>query len=109
MEKKTLIALIAFLAAGVGAFFVMRSPEKGQRTGAARRPIPEIKSDTVDELELTSEKQDHTVLVNKCGGWRLKTTDQGADPQALKMLVDALGKLTFGDLVTESADKLADL
>ncbi|HZS39818.1 MAG TPA: DUF4340 domain-containing protein [Polyangia bacterium] len=109
MEKKTLIALIAFLAAGVGAFFVMRSPEKGQRTGAAPRPIPEIKSDTVDELDLTSEKQDHTVLVKKGGGWRLKTTDQGADPQAVKMLVDALGKLTFGDLVTESADKLADL
>ena len=37
MEKKNLIALIAVIVLGAGAYMVMHAPQKGQRTGAPPR------------------------------------------------------------------------
>ena len=109
MEKKTAIALVAFLVCGVGAFFVLRSPEKGERSGPPPRPFPEVKSDGVTELDVTTDKGEHTHLVKQGGGWRIQPGDLGADPAAVKALVDAIANVKFGDLVTESAAKHDDL
>ncbi len=110
MEKKTLFSVGALLVLGLGAFFVMRAPEKGQRVGPKPRPIAPIKAAELAELDLTTEKQDHVVLVKKGGGWRLQgPQDWGADPQAAKALEGALEKLSFGDLVTEGVEKHGEL
>lgn len=110
MEKRTWFALIAVIALGAGAFAVMRSPEKGQRSGPPPRPIAEIKAADVASLEVSNDKQEKTVLDKSGGEWRVKQPgDWKADANAVKALVDALGKLSFGDIVSENVDKQADL
>jgi hypothetical protein len=111
MEKKTLIAIVAMAVLGVAAFAVTRSPEKGQRVGKPPRPIPEVKASEVTELELTSDKQEKVALVREGGErWRVKVpADWPADPGLVKSLLDAMEKLSFGDLVTESTAKLGEL
>ena len=56
MNKKTLVSLVLFVGLGVGAFFALRSPEKGERRGPKIGPagISAIKKDEVDELEITN-------------------------------------------------------
>ncbi|HEX4459121.1 MAG TPA: DUF4340 domain-containing protein, partial [Polyangia bacterium] len=114
MEKRTLYALLAVLAVGALVLVVQRSPEKGQRKGPPPRPVAELKAADIAKLELTNEKQEHTTL-EKSGPtataeWRMKQPgDWKADQSAVKQLLDAVGKLSFADTVTESADKHAEL
>src|SRR5207248_1718317 len=63
LQNKTSLALMAFVLLGVGAYFAMRAPEKGERKGAEARPagVAAIKPDAVDELEVTYEKQTTTL------------------------------------------------
>lgn len=110
MEKRTLLALIAVVALGAGAFAVMRAPEKGERQGPPPRPVAEIKPADIAKLEVTTEKQDKTVLEKSGAEWQIKQPGEWkADQNAVKQLVDALGKLSFGDTVSENPDKFADL
>jgi hypothetical protein len=110
MEKKTLYALIGVLVLGSAAYTVMRSPEKGQRQGAPPRPIAQLKAADVAHIEITNEKQEKTVLDKKDGKWRIvEPKDWTADQAAVKTLTDGLEKLAFGDLVSEGADRHADL
>jgi hypothetical protein len=106
MEKKTLWAVLAMVLLGAVAFAVMRSPEKGQRTGPPPRPIPAFKAADVVALETTTEKQDKTTLEKTGDGWRVKQPkDWPADGTAIKALLDALEKLSYGDVVTEGKQK----
>src|SRR4030095_13275301 len=96
MEKRTIYALLAVATLSLIAFLVLRSPEKGQRTGPGPRPFPESKAEQVTQLDVVSEKQDHTTLVKKGGGWRIQSAeDWGADPQAAKALIDAIAAVTL--------------
>ncbi len=106
MEKRTLYALVVFVAVGLGAFWVLRAPEKGERSGPRPRPIDVIKSADVQTLEVTTEKQEHVTLTKSGSAWRVTAPkDWPADSSGVKSLLDGLEKLTFSDLVTEVKEK----
>ncbi len=116
MEKKTLFAFLAMVVLGIGATVVMRAPEKGQRVGPPPRPIPVLKAADLGQIEITTDKQEKVVLEKTPGaasekdGWREKTpTDWPADPSAIKSLIDGLEKIVFHDVVTEGAEKHAEM
>jgi hypothetical protein len=106
MEKRTLYALVAFVVFGLGAFLVMRAPEKGQRSGPRARPLNPPKAADVVHLDITTDKGENVSLEKSGSAWRIQSPkDWPADQAAVKSLVDGLEKMTFGDLVTESKDK----
>jgi hypothetical protein len=109
MEKKTVYAIVAAALLGLGAFAILRQPEKGQRVGPPPRPVPVVKAADVARIEVANEKQEKTVLDRK-GMWRVsEPKDWPADQAAVKALLDGFEKLTFADMVTESPDKFADM
>lgn len=107
MEKKTLLAMVALVALGAAAALTLMRPEKGQRQGAAVRPLAPIKADGVTAIEVTNDKQATTTFgrKDKDAPWKIGATDKNAEPQLVKGLVDSIEKLTFGDLVTENETK----
>ena len=110
MEKKTLYALVALVALGIGAVFAMRAPEKGERKGPPPRPIAAFKASDVASLEILTEKQEKTVLTKSGDKWRITAPgDWPADAAGVKSLLDGLERLAFGDIVTETTDKHAEL
>jgi hypothetical protein len=111
MEKRTLIALLLVAALGVGAFAVMRAPEKGQRQGPPPRPIPALKAADFTKLEVTTDKQEPCTLERGEGGkWLVKAAAQWpADQGAVKQTIDALERMTFGDLVSDNPAKQEEL
>ena len=110
MEKRTIFALSAFLVIGLGAFFVMRAPDKGDRVGPRPRAFPEIKADDVTELDVASTKQEKTTLVKKDGVWRIEGPgDWAADAAAVKGLLDGLATISFGDVATDDPKKQAEM
>jgi hypothetical protein len=110
MEKRTLYALVLFLALGLGAFLVMRAPEKGDRSGPKPRPVPTIKAAEIEALDVTSEKQEAVSLAKDGANWRIKAPkDWPADAAGVKSLVDALEKLSFADIVTENKEKYDEM
>ncbi len=107
MENKTLYAVIALVVLGAGAVFVLRAPEKGQQTGAAPRPIAELRQGDFGSVDITTAKGEKIALTKKADGWHLG--DAAADKTAVTPLLEGLGKLTFGDPVTEETKKYDDL
>jgi hypothetical protein len=110
MEKRTLYALVGMIALGAIAFAVLKSPEKGQRKGPPPRPIAQIKAADVARLELTSEKQEHTVLEKSGNDWQVKEpAPWKADQAGVKQVLDSLERLSFNDTASEVAEKHAEL
>lgn len=111
MEKKTLYALIALLALGGLSFYVMRSPEKGDRVGERPRPLPEIKSGSITQIELAQPKGTDKVTLSKKGDkWQVTAPyDKPADQSAVKSIVDALEKMKWGDITTQQKERHGDL
>jgi hypothetical protein len=110
MEKRTLLAVVLVVVLGAAAFLVMRAPEKGQRKGPPPRPIAALKAADVTGLEVWNDKQQHAVLEKSGSDWRVKEpADWKADQAAVKQLTDALEKVTFGDVVTETKGKHEEL
>ncbi len=110
MEKRTLYALLAVALLGGVAIWVMRSPEKGQRSGPPPRPVAVVKAADIITLELTNDKNEKTVLSRSTGAWRVTSPgDWKADQQGVKQVVDGLEKLTFGDVASQNVDKQAEL
>jgi hypothetical protein len=72
MEKRTLYALVAFFVLGLGAFLVMRQPDKGDRVGPKPRPVAAFKAADIQTLEVTSEKQEKVTLEKAGTTWRIK-------------------------------------
>ncbi len=106
MEKKTLLAVVALLGLGVAAALTLTKPQKGQRTGAAPRPVQAFKAAEVTEVEISSDKQTKTTLKKVADVWKLDGPEaRNADPSQTKNLVDGLEKLSFGDVVTENEAK----
>ena len=110
MEKRTLYAALVVVLLGIASFAVLRSPEKGQRSGTKARPISVIKPDEITKLEITTSKDEKTILERNGDGWHISAPLQAsADAQAVKALTEGIGKLTFGDVVTETTTKHSEL
>jgi hypothetical protein len=110
MEKRTLYALLAVIVLGGITFATLRAPEKGQRQGPPPRPIPQIKASDLAHLELTNDKQQHTVLEKSGTDWAVKEPGAWkADQGAVKQVVDSLEKLAFADTASETNAKHEEL
>ncbi|MCS6914258.1 MAG: DUF4340 domain-containing protein [Myxococcales bacterium] len=103
MEKKTLYALAALVVLSVLAVLVLRSPEQGERVGERPRPIPEIAPGSITTLEITQPGGKDQVVLSKRGDkWQVTSPyDKPADTSAVKLVVEALEKLRWGDITTQ--------
>jgi hypothetical protein len=105
MNRKTLLAGAVFAGLLVITLFVLRSPEKGTRTGETPRPIAAIGDGNADTIEVT---KDGKKTVIKRDGAGFKVTDPvayAADAEAAKQAFEAVEKLEFGSIVTDQKSK----
>jgi hypothetical protein len=105
MNRNTLLAGALFAGVLVVAIFVLRSPEKGTRTGEGPRPIPKIAAGDVDALEVT--KDGKTTVIKRAGSGFQVTSPLAypADAEAAKQAFEAIEKLEFGNIITEQKAK----
>jgi hypothetical protein len=104
MNRKTLFAGAIFAGLVLVAIGLLRSPEKGTRPPGERpRPIPRLKADDFDTLEIT--KAGATTVIKKQGdGYQIvKPVDYLADKDAAKTAFEAIEKMEFNDIL--SAEK----
>jgi hypothetical protein len=104
MNRKTLFAGAIFAGLVLVAIGLLRSPEKGTRPPGERpRPIPRLKTDDFDTLEIT--KAGATTVIKKQGdGYQIvKPVDYLADKDAAKTAFEAIEKMEFNDIL--SAEK----
>lgn len=96
MNRKTLIAGVVFVGLLVLAIVVMRSPEKGERTGQGPRPVAKLNPGDFDTLEVT--KDDKTTVIKRDGAQYKVTAPvaYAADQDGAKQAFEALEKLEFG-------------
>jgi hypothetical protein len=105
MNRKTLTAGAVFAGLLVLTLVVLRSPEKGSRTGEAARPVPAIAAGTIDSLEVT--KDGKTTVIKKDGA-NYKVTAPvayAADTDAAKQAFEAIEKLDFAGIVSDQKAK----
>jgi hypothetical protein len=111
MNRKTLYALIAFLVLGGGAYYALRAPEKGERSGPHEPPkgVSAVSAATLDELEVTSNKE-KTQLKKEGGKWMVVApVHYPADADAVKSAVEKLEKLAWGEVVSQQKDRQKEL
>src|SRR5262245_57499355 len=103
MNRKTLISGVVFALLLVLAIVVMRSPEKGSRTGEPLRPVPRLAGFEV--LEVT--KGTVTTVIKKEGTtFKVqKPVPYAADQEAAKQAFEAIDKLEFDGVVTDQKAK----
>lgn len=108
MNKKTLIALGAFVVLGLIAIVALRQPEKGERASDHPRPLPVINPVEVTTLEVT--KGGATTTIKNEGGIYKVTApvNYPADASTSKTAFEALGRMDITDLVTSQPDKQAE-
>jgi hypothetical protein len=108
MNKKTLIALGAFVVLGLIAIVSLRQPEKGERASDHPRPIPVLHPTEITTLEVT--KGGVTTTIKNEGGIYKVTAPvtYPADSAAAKAAFEGLGKMDINDLVTSQPDKQAE-
>ncbi len=110
MEKRTLISVVVAVVLGLGAYAALRAPQKGEGRAKAARPVPAMKAADITRLEITTQKDEKTTLEKRGERWMITAPGEWpADAAVVKSLLDGLEKLGFGDLVTEHADKHAQL
>jgi hypothetical protein len=105
MNRKTLIAGGAFVVLAAIALLVLRSPEKGARTGEAPRPIAKLAPGAFDTLEVT--KGGATTVIKKDGSTYkiLKPVPYAADQDAAKQAFESLEKLEFDGTTSDQKSK----
>ncbi len=106
MNRNTMIAGGIFVALGVAAFAVLRSPEKGTRIGELPRPVPKLTD--VDTLEVT--KGGATTVVKK-DGTTFKVVSPVkylADQEGAKQAFEQMEKLEFDGIVSDQKAKHAE-
>ncbi len=105
MNRKTLTAGLVFLVLAAATVFVLRSPEKGARTGEAPRPIAKLAPGDFDTLEVT--KGDATTVIKKDGSTYkvVKPVPYPADQEAAKSAFESLEKLEFDGIVSDQKSK----
>jgi len=84
MNRKTLIAGAVLVVLALVSFVVLRSPEKGTRTGEAARPIAKLGPNDFDTLEVT--KGGSTTVLQRQGTTYkvVKPVPYAADQEAAK-------------------------
>ena len=105
MNRKTLIAGAVFAGLALVAFIVLRTPEKGTRTGEAPRPVVRLNAGDFDTVEVT--KGGTTTVIKKEGTTFkvVKPVPYAADQDAAKQAFEALEKLEFDGIVTDQKSK----
>jgi hypothetical protein len=105
MNRKTLTAGAVFAGLLLLTLVVLRSPEKGSRTGEAARPVPKIAAGAIDSLEVT--KDGKTTVIKKDGSNYKVTAPVAypADADAAKQAFEAIEKLDFAGIVSDQKAK----
>jgi len=106
MNRKTLIAGAIFAGLVLVTIGLLRSPEKGTRPAGERpRPIPKLKADAFDTLEVT--KGGATTVIKKQGDdyQIVKPIDYAADKDGAKSAFEAIAKLEFHDVVSDQKSR----
>jgi hypothetical protein len=108
MNRKTLLALGAFLVLGALAIFALKQPEKGERTNDSDRPIPKLTQASIDTVEITKGGQT-TILKAEGGKYKLLApVAYPADESAAKAAWEMLDRMNVSDLVTDQKAKQAE-
>lgn len=106
--KKSLVSLLV-LGGLVGAYlYVQHIPQKGEPK-ARFSPIPHLKKDDIQKVEMTKEGE--KVVLTRVGPETFKVTqpiDYPADKSSVKLMLEKLEKLQFGDMVTDKPEKHAE-
>jgi hypothetical protein len=105
MNRKTLIAGAVFAGLALVTFAVLRSPEKGQRTGEQARPVAKLKAGDFDTIEVT--KGGTTTVVKKEGESykQVQPVPYPADQDTAKQAFAALEKLEFAGIISDQKAK----
>jgi hypothetical protein len=108
MNRKTLIALGAFVVLAAIAIFAVRQPEKGERAADHPRPIPPLDAAQITTIDVT--KAGTTTTIKKEGDTYRVTAPvaYAADPAMAKPAFEGLGKMDVSDLVTDQPAKQAE-
>jgi hypothetical protein len=108
MNRKTLLAGAVFAGLLLLTLVVLRSPEKGSRTGEAPRPLPAIAPGSVDTLEVT--KDGKTTVIKKEGSAYKVTAPvtYPAETDAAKQAFEAMEKLDFSGIISDQKAKHAE-
>jgi hypothetical protein len=109
MNKKTIVALVIFVALLGTVYLIQSRPQRGQRVGERARPLPAIKADAIGEVSISSKGA--TVVLVRAGkdSWRLaKPIAYPADKYATDTLIEKLSKLELGDQVSEQRARHAE-
>jgi hypothetical protein len=108
MNKKTLMALGAFVALAVIAFVALRQPETGEKASDHPRPIPTLNPVEITTLDVT-KKGVTTTIKNEGGIYKVTApVTYPADATSAKNAFEALGKMDVSDLVTQQETKQAE-
>jgi Domain of unknown function (DUF4340) len=105
MNRKTLTAGVVFAVLAAVAFLVLRSPEKGSRTGEAPRPIARIGPGDLDTIEVTKAGGTTVIKRNGSSYQVLKPHPYAADQDAAKQAFEALEKLEFDGIISDQKSK----
>ncbi|MGC9982563.1 MAG: DUF4340 domain-containing protein [Polyangia bacterium] len=106
MNRKTLLAGAIFAGLVLVTIALLRSPEKGTRpTGERPRPIPKLKANDFDTLEVT--KGGVTTVMKKQGdGYQIvKPVDYPADKDGAKAAFEGIEKLEFNDIISDQKSR----
>ncbi len=108
MNRKTLLALGAFVVLGIIAFVAVRAPEKGERAADRARPIPAVDAAQITTVDIT--KGGITSTLKKEGdNYRVTApTAYAADAANAKAVWEGLGKMDVSDLVTDQPAKQSE-
>jgi hypothetical protein len=105
MNRKTLIAGVVFAGLALVTVMVLRSPEKGTRTGENARPVAKLSASDFDTLEVTKGAVT-TVLKREGGAYKVeKPMPYAADQDAAKQAFEGLEKLEFDGIISDQKSK----
>jgi hypothetical protein len=105
MNRRTLIAGVILAGLVLVGVVMMRSPEKGTRTGEAPRPIAKLGAGDFDTLEVT--KGGTTTVIKKDGAtFKIeKPVAYAADQDAAKQAFEGVEKLEFDGVISDQKSK----
>src|SRR5438046_482137 len=101
MNRKTLLAGAVFIGLLAVTLLVLKSPEKGTRTGEIPRPFPKIAAGAIDTLDVTKDGKTTTIKKEGSGYKLTAPVPYAADNDAAKQAFEALEKLEFGPIVSD--------
>ncbi len=105
MNRNTLLAGTAFVFLLLAAFAVLRSPEKGTRTGDAPRPIGKIAAGDVDTIEVTKGGTTTTIIKEGSAYKVTAPLPYAADVDAAKVAFETIEKFEFDSPITDQKTK----